>query len=155
MSDIIHLHKDDPDHELSPHFDTSEFRCKCCGELILDLDLVAALEAVRAYVSKIRQRDTPLNVTSGYRCAKHNKAIGGVKNSDHTRGIAADVATPTTMLTVIFAEAAWQVRRDMRRLKRPAPERIGCYDGYQGKHGFIHISCRRRWPFPDRWGDWG
>lgn len=33
----------------------------------------------------------PLTVTSGYRCAALNKAVGGVKNSQHLSGHAADI----------------------------------------------------------------
>lgn len=33
----------------------------------------------------------PLFVTSGYRCTELNSAIGGVKNSQHIQGLAADI----------------------------------------------------------------
>lgn len=33
----------------------------------------------------------PIIITSGYRCAKLNKAVGGVPNSWHTKGNAADL----------------------------------------------------------------
>lgn len=33
----------------------------------------------------------PLIVTSGFRCDKLNKAVGGAKNSQHTKGEAADI----------------------------------------------------------------
>jgi len=33
----------------------------------------------------------PIIVSSGYRCPKLNKAVGGVKNSDHMYGCAADI----------------------------------------------------------------
>ena len=33
----------------------------------------------------------PIVVSSGYRCPKLNKAVGGVKNSQHTEGRAADI----------------------------------------------------------------
>ena len=33
----------------------------------------------------------PIIITSGYRCAKLNKAVGGVANSWHTKGNAADL----------------------------------------------------------------
>lgn len=35
--------------------------------------------------------DRPLQVTSGYRCPKLNKAVGGVANSAHIDGRAADI----------------------------------------------------------------
>lgn len=33
----------------------------------------------------------PIVVTSGFRCPKLNRAVGGVKNSQHTKGKAADI----------------------------------------------------------------
>lgn len=35
----------------------------------------------------------PIIVTSGYRCPKLNKKVGGAKNSQHTLGQAADIRT--------------------------------------------------------------
>lgn len=32
-----------------------------------------------------------INVTSGRRCATHNAAVGGAKNSQHLQGMAADI----------------------------------------------------------------
>lgn len=48
-----------------------------------------------------------LNVTSGYRCPKLNKAVGGVSNSVHQKGLAADIvpARGTVEDFVRFAEA--------------------------------------------------
>lgn len=34
---------------------------------------------------------TPITITSGYRCPELNKAVGGVSNSWHTKGNAADI----------------------------------------------------------------
>ena len=40
----------------------------------------------------IRERwKNPIRVTSGYRCKELNKAVGGVSNSQHTNGQAADL----------------------------------------------------------------
>lgn len=36
----------------------------------------------------------PIKVISGYRCIDVNLAVGGSRNSDHTRGIAADIEIP-------------------------------------------------------------
>lgn len=50
--------------------------------------LCNVLEQVRALVG------APINVSSGYRCAALNMAIGGAKNSAHTLALAADITTP-------------------------------------------------------------
>ena len=38
--------------------------------------------------------ETPFNITSGYRCPKHNKEVGGVKDSAHVSGLAVDITVP-------------------------------------------------------------
>ena len=35
--------------------------------------------------------DSPIRISSGYRCEKLNKAVGGVYNSQHLKGQAADI----------------------------------------------------------------
>lgn len=35
---------------------------------------------------------TPFRITSGYRTEAHNKKVGGVKGSSHTKGCAVDIA---------------------------------------------------------------
>lgn len=43
-------------------------------------------------LDKLRKKiDAPIIVTSGYRCKKHNKEVGGAENSYHMRGMAADI----------------------------------------------------------------
>jgi hypothetical protein len=37
----------------------------------------------------------PIYVSSGYRCAALNKAVGGAATSDHMKGMAADIKTGT------------------------------------------------------------
>ena len=45
------------------------------------------LDLVRAHIEK------PIYINSGYRCKKLNEIIGGVTNSMHTKGLAADFRT--------------------------------------------------------------
>lgn len=44
----------------------------------------------------------PVIITSGYRCAMLNKKIGGVPNSQHCLGMAADFVTPQKDLKASF-----------------------------------------------------
>lgn len=78
--------------QLSPHFATSEFSCRCgCGLGLRPGDvcpeLLELLEQVRSIAGGL-----PLVITSGLRCPTHNAAEGGVRDSPHTRGLAADIA---------------------------------------------------------------
>jgi len=75
--------------DLSEHFECNEFACKCgCGFRRVDGRLIEALEALR------RVFDRPIHVTSGCRCAPHNRSIGGAAGSQHTVGRAADIQIP-------------------------------------------------------------
>ena len=42
----------------------------------------------------------PIYVNSGYRCEKHNKAVGGVPKSQHMLGQAADISVKSEKLKV-------------------------------------------------------
>ena len=72
--------------QLSPHFNSSEFRCKCCGKILLDPGLVTTLEKLFPALNLGK-----INVISGYRCAKHDKEVGGAGSGSHVMGCAADV----------------------------------------------------------------
>ena len=73
------------------YFEMKEFACKCCGQLppSAEQNLQALVEHV---LDPARERlGMPITVNSGYRCPAHNKAVGGVKNSQHLKGEAADI----------------------------------------------------------------
>lgn len=75
--------------KLSAHFSSSEFTCKCgCGRTLVDTDLLPILEAVRSAPVLHCKR---IVVISGYRCPKHDKAVGGSGRGKHTTGAAADI----------------------------------------------------------------
>ena len=69
-----------------PNFDEWEFRCPCCGSVGngIATTLVDALQDLRNKTGKA------ITISSGYRCSKRNKAVGGVSNSKHLYGMAAD-----------------------------------------------------------------
>lgn len=54
------------------------------------------LQPLRAHLG------VPVVITSGYRCAALNKRIGGVPNSQHIFGMAADFVTPRKDLKVSY-----------------------------------------------------
>ena len=53
------------------------------------------LEPLRAYAGE------PVTISSGYRCPELNRRVGGVRNSQHLTGNAADIyhPTPSTLLS--------------------------------------------------------
>jgi len=68
------------------HFQKSEFACKCgCGFDDIDIRLVKLLEQIRSHFG-----GNPLIITSGCRCATHNRKVGGVQGSRHVLGKASD-----------------------------------------------------------------
>lgn len=79
-----------PNHSgaLSSHFNASEFVCHCCGQGSVDSRLIELLEELRAKAGK------PIHVNCGYRCPSHNAEVGGVPNSQHVLGTAADITIP-------------------------------------------------------------
>jgi uncharacterized protein YcbK (DUF882 family) len=73
---------------LSKNFKSTEFDCKgskCCGMTLIDSLLVAYLQRIRNHFNKA------VVINSGYRCAPHNRRVGGVRGSRHLQGMAADI----------------------------------------------------------------
>ncbi|MBI3478001.1 MAG: DUF882 domain-containing protein [Acidobacteria bacterium] len=115
--------------DLSPHFSKAELACHCCGTLKIDWRLVDALEELRRLVGK------PLVIHDGYRCDHHNQEVGGVTDSEHTRGLAADINIPGLSLQQMYDLALG--------VSAFAEGGIGAYD-----HGFLHVDVRNhctRW----------
>lgn len=115
--------------DLSAHFSKAELACHCCAQLIVDPGLIDALEQLRGLAGK------PIKIHDGYRCPAHNEQAGGVANSEHTRGLAADIEITGLSLQEMYALA----------LQVPAflEGGIGAYDG-----GFLHVDVRQhaaRW----------
>ena len=86
--------------KLSKNLDSSEFACKCgCGYDTPDPELIRMLQAARDLYGK------PIRITSGCRCIKHNRNVGGASNSAHLDGKAVDIATPTGTARYLIIES--------------------------------------------------
>ncbi len=73
------------------YFTLQEFKCHHCGELPpggMSPVLLQKLDDLREMLGN------PIIVTSGYRCPTHNENVGGVSNSQHVLGRAADIYSP-------------------------------------------------------------
>ena len=88
--------KRDGDKKVSAHFRVREFASKDgYDKVLIDDDLIALLENIRSAAGGA------VTLNSAYRSPEHNKAVGGVSNSQHTKGTAADiVVSGTDPLTV-------------------------------------------------------
>lgn len=81
---------------IGKYFEEYEFACTCerhesdgyghnVLDHIIDKRLVDLLDAIRERLG------VPLYINSGYRCPEHNAEVGGVSNSQHVEGTAADI----------------------------------------------------------------
>lgn len=105
-------------------FTQEEFACKHCGRLPergLSVSLLCKLDKLREKVGH------PIIVNSGYRCPEHNEEVGGVENSQHLLGCAADITCPNISVQELYSYAL----------------DIG-FDGigYYPDDNFIHVDCR-------------
>ena len=116
---------------LSKHFSESEFWCRgqeqgtcnCNHSIYIEPRLIAMLEKLREVCG-----NRPLYINSGYRCPQHNAAIGGVPDSQHCLGTAADVARPEGITFEQFKKCVEQLPFDG----------IGFYP----YDDFIHVDIR-------------
>lgn len=116
------------------YFKLEEFRCRCCGGLPPD-----AQENIRALVENVldparQQLGGPVTVNSGYRCAKHNREVGGVSASQHLRGEAADICP-------VKSEKI-KVKSELVRLKEIIIKN-GKFDQLIDYGTFLHVSWKR------------
>lgn len=74
-----------PSHYTCKYFKDSEFNCPCCGKNVQK-------DGIKRIADEIREHfGSPAIITSGTRCVKHNKEVGGVANSWHLYGNAIDI----------------------------------------------------------------
>ena len=109
----------------SKYFATAEMVCSCCGRLPdngMDPRLIEVLDSIRESVN------VPLVLSCAYRCPEHNAEVGGVPNSQHVQGCAADILVPDGMTVDEMADIAEQCGADG----------IGRY--YD--QGFVHVDTR-------------
>ena len=120
------------EEKLSPNFTVGEFACKDGSDTILiDSDLVDVLQTLRNHFKKA------IVINSAYRNAAYNKKVGGVSNSQHTKGTAADIKI-AGVAPADIAEYAEYIMPDMGG--------IGLYSG------FVHIDVRTS---RSRWTNYG
>lgn len=121
--------------QLAPAFKVREFRCRDGSDTIMvDQTLVVLLQAIREHFGK------PITITSGYRTAAHNAAVGGAKSSQHLLGKAADIQVADTTVEAVAAYAESLM---------PDWGGVGRYPVKAGRaKGWVHVDTR---PNKSRW----
>lgn len=102
--------------------------CPCCGKNEMQQEVIDFYTFLFRFADK-----EDLYITSGYRCPRHNKIIGGAKDSAHVKGTALDIAT-TDKLTRLYAAA------EMSSKLFPGGTGIGFYP--KGHGNIVHIDRR-------------
>ena len=113
--------------QLSTNFKSTEFDCHgkdCCTTTSVDPKLIEFCQNIRDHF------DASVNINSGYRCDKHNAAVGGSSKSRHKSGQAADIRV-TGVKPAQVAEYAEQI----------GILGIGLYETDSDGH-FVHIDTR-------------
>lgn len=97
-----------------PCFRENGARCRGCRLVQPAMQLPEGVEGnlvslVEEVLEPVRERlGRPIIVNSGYRCPIHNAAVGGVANSQHLRGEAADLlGKPEALAKAIVANGKW------------------------------------------------
>ena len=108
------------------NFKVKEFACKHCGVNKINQKVIYMVQKIRDALG------VPLYINSGYRCEEHNAAVGGVKNSYHVQGLAADLSCS------LGAKVMYDTVKKLYGQGR-IPELAYCIL-YKAKN-FIHVDC--------------
>ena len=119
----------DGNRRLVPDFKVRELRCKDGTDTVMvDEALTVVLQCIREHFGK------PVTITSGYRTAAHNAAVGGAKSSQHLLGRAADIRVAGVSVEDVAAYA-----------ERLMPDwgGVGRYPVKAGRAaGWVHVDTR-------------
>lgn len=85
------------------YFSKKELECPCCGKCEMDDNFLMLLDRAREFAG------IPFIITSGFRCERHNKEVGGVRNSAHTKGLAVDIIADNPRRRFIILKALLDV----------------------------------------------
>ena len=111
------------------NFKVSEFACKHCGENKITQEVIDMAQIIRDELG------VPVRVNSGYRCAEHNKRVGGSPKSQHMNGNAADLSCNLGGLILLLAIHKLKIEGKLPMLQ---------YCIYYPKKDFCHVDLIKR-----------
>lgn len=119
----------DGDRRLAPDFKVRELRCRDGSDTVMvDETLTVVLQCIREHFGKA------VTITSGYRTAAHNAAVGGAKSSQHLLGRAADIRVQDVSVEGVAAYAESLM---------PDWGGVGRYPVKAGRAaGWVHVDTR-------------
>ena len=119
----------DGNRRLAPDFKVRELRCRDGTDTVMvDETLTVVLQCIREHFGK------PVTITSGYRTAVHNAAVGGAKSSQHLLGRAADIRVEDVSVENVAAYAESLM---------PGWGGVGRYPVKAGRTtGWVHVDTR-------------
>jgi uncharacterized protein YcbK (DUF882 family) len=116
--------------DLSKDFNRREFACKDnCGYDSIDPRVVRMTQKIRDVLGE------PVKVNSACRCIKHNKAVGGVSESFHTKGLAADLSCKSGSKKLFETIKVMFERGKLNDLE---------YCRRYASKNFVHIDCGKK-----------
>ena len=119
----------DGERRLAPDFKVRELRCRDGSDTVMvDEALLLLLQCIREHFGKA------VTITSGYRTAAHNAAVGGAKSSQHLLGRAADIRVQGVSVEDVAAYAESLM---------PGWGGVGRYPVKVGRTtGWVHVDTR-------------
>ena len=97
------------------------------------------------FIDELRKRcKFPFIVTSGYRTPEHNKKVGGIENSAHLKGLAADIVMTDSKKRARFVYEAMNLCSELS-----LPFRVGLAG--KSKGNFAHIDIDETKQHPKIW----
>jgi uncharacterized protein YcbK (DUF882 family) len=104
--------------------------CSCCGTGGLSIAILIVLEHIR------EKANAPVVLSSGARCTKYNRSVGGGKNSEHKS------TDEDPLSDAVDIRVEGMSTKELHLLVKGLPYANLLGIGYYPKDGFVHVDTR-------------